>query len=96
MAFVNDIANGLPDEVIGNGPALQAIFGQKVVAALTVAVFVQGLLHIEVVAPARQFNAFVAPTGGLFGNIFDRHVGPLACEESDWTSHGVVGLFGFC
>ena len=93
MAFVDDVANCLADEVIRDGPALQAVFGQKFVAALAVTVFVEGLLNIEVVAPARQFDAFIAPCGGFFGDIFDRHVGPLACEKCNWTSHGDLWPF---
>jgi hypothetical protein len=55
------VADGLADQVVGDGPALQVVFGQQLVPAGQVAVLVQGALNVEVIAPAGQFEAVVAP-----------------------------------
>lgn len=47
------IEHELARQVIRDGPALQAMLTQKLMAPLAVAGLVEGFLHIEVIAPAR-------------------------------------------
>ena len=61
--------------------------GQEVVPAPTVTVLLQGPIHLEVVAPARQLQAVITPGGGLPGQGLQGQVGPLAGEEGN-GSHG--------
>jgi len=86
MARVNVVADGLSDEVGGDGKALQS----GLVEGLTfgVAVSLVGFGHFEVVAPAGEFNAVVAEGFGFLQDGGERQVGPLAGEEGDWTWHG--------
>jgi hypothetical protein len=56
------------------------MLGKELMAALAVGGVAQGLLYVEVVAPAWEFDAIVTPLGGFLGNDRQRQVGPLAGE----------------
>ena len=43
--------------------------------------------HVEVVAPARELEAVVAPAFRLCGELGERQVGPLAGKERDRSGH---------
>src|SRR5436853_273953 len=83
-ALVDGVADGLADEVGGDGPGFQAVFGEEVVAGFAVGgagLGVGGLHDVEVVAPAGELEAVVTEGSGLGGEGVEGQVGPLAGEE---------------
>src|SRR5690606_41730893 len=61
VAFVGVVADGLADEVVGDGPHLQVVLGEGLQLARDVVVVGDGLVDLEVVAPAGDLQAVVAP-----------------------------------
>jgi hypothetical protein len=80
VAFVDGIANCLTDEVIGYREAREIVFLEKLPTSLHVAVFIEGFLDIEMVAPTGEFNAIVAHVFDFGEKFGKRKVGPLAGE----------------
>ena len=93
MAAVDRVTDALADEVIGYRPAAQAVFGEQVVARLAVGGVAEGLADIEMVAPAGELEAIVAPFADAPGEFVEREIGPLAGEEGERAGHG--GLRGY-
>lgn len=89
VPLVDQVADRLAHQVVADGPDLEAVLGQDIVAALAVAVLFKGLVHLEVVAPAGQFQAVVPPFAGHLGQLLQGQVGPLAGKECHRSSrHG--------
>src|SRR5262249_21246023 len=76
------------DEMIRDRPALESVSREQVVPPLAVAVILERLLHVEMIAPAREFDSIVTPLAGFLADHFQGQVGPLACEQGDGSSHG--------
>ena len=83
MALIDEVAHGLADEVAGDGVTGQAVVREELPALLHVSLTGGGGVHIEVVAPAGEFEAIVAHFIGERREFFEREVGPLAGEECD-------------
>jgi hypothetical protein len=81
------VADRLADQVVGDREDLQVVFGQGLPLAVDVAVLVERLVDVEVVAPAGDLEPVVAPLGGQPAHLFERQVGPLAGEERDGSRH---------
>src|SRR5690606_30129085 len=81
------VADGLPDEMVGDRPDLEVVLLQRLQLARDVGVVGQGLVHLEVVAPAGDLQAVVAPFRGEPADLLDRQVGPLTGEQRDWPGH---------
>jgi hypothetical protein len=64
MALVDQIADGLADKVVADGITLKAVLAQDLPAALDVTVVRQRPLHVEVIPPAGELQAVVAPLLG--------------------------------
>ena len=84
------VEHELAGQVVRDRPALQPVLAQELVAALAIARVAQGLLDVEMVAPAGQLDAVIAPLAGLLGDDFQRQVGPLAGEEGHGSCHWCV------
>jgi hypothetical protein len=65
---------------------------EDIPARLDVAVVLQGLVHLEVVAPAGDLDAVVAKGLGFLAKCVKGQVGPLAAEEGDWSGHDITLL----
>ena len=91
VAQVNGGADALADQMVADRPNVEAVFGQQFANTGTVAHAVRAgrLFDIEV-APAGQFQALVAPAGGLFRQNCELQVGPLAGEEGGGSETEVV------
>ena len=87
MAFVNAVADGLADEVVGNGIAGEAVLGEEGPFLFDVIGFGEGAVHFEMVAPAGEFDAVVAHFFGEGQEVGEGKVGPLAGEKGDWSWH---------
>src|SRR3954454_3984138 len=87
VAVVDRVAYRLTDEVVAYRPALQPVALEELAAASSVARLGQRPINFEMIAPAREFQAIVAPGRTLRGNIVERQVGPLAGEERDRSRH---------
>ena len=87
MSLVDAVADRLADEVAGDGVDREVIPFERVAFGRAVAALLEGAGDIEVITPAGQFQALVAKLAGLAGEIFQRHIGPLAGEQRDGTRH---------
>ena len=87
MPGFDAVAHGLADAVIGENEHLQIVTRQQVELSLAVFVFAQGSLHLEVIAPAAEFEALIAPVVELLRQFFQRQMRPLAAKEQDRTAH---------
>jgi hypothetical protein len=83
------ISDALPDQMVADGPALQAVLVEDVPARLHVAVIFERLVHFKVVAPAGQLQTIEAPLAGFLCNVFEGQVSPLASEEGNGSCHDV-------
>jgi hypothetical protein len=87
MSRLDGIAHGLADAVIAENEHLQVVPREKIELLLAVFVFAQGTLDFEVIAPAAQFQAVVAPVAQLLRELIERQIRPLPAEEEDRTRH---------
>src|SRR3954447_10471311 len=83
VAGIDGVADRLADEMGADGPAAQAVALEQLSVRRAVAVLGQGARHVEVVAPAGQLQAVVAPLAGHAGQLGDREIRPLAGEQRD-------------
>ena len=81
------LATGLADKVVADGPAVELMLGELVFFGLDVVLLVERLAHVEVVAPAGEFEAVVAPLADHFAEFLEGEVGPLAGEQGDRPRH---------
>ena len=79
-AVVIEVADKLPDQVIADGEHLQVVLFQDIALLLAVALVGGGEGDIEMITPAGQLQAIVAPIRGLFGEYFQGQISPLSGE----------------
>jgi len=95
---VDRVADGLADEVVADGKAIQIERCEQIPLGFAVAVVGEGFVDFEVVAPAGEFEAVVAPVRCHLAERFEREVGPLSGEKCDGSWHGfgssVCPMFG--
>src|SRR5581483_761950 len=88
VPLVDDgITDALTDQVGADRKTLKAVLFQNIAAAADIAVAFQGLVYLEVIAPAGQFQAVVAPAFHFFRPRVQRQVGPLPGEKSHRSCH---------
>ena len=90
MARVDAVADRLADEMRADRQHVQVAALQDLLLRPAVAVVREGLVDLEVVAPAGELEPVEAPAAGLRGEILQRQVGPLAGEERDGARHRVL------
>ena len=81
------VADRLALEVVGDREHLEVVLLEQVELGLDVAVVLGRLPGVEVVAPAGDLEAVVAPAGGELATLLERQVGPLAGEQRDRSCH---------
>src|SRR5205814_232385 len=74
-------------EVGGDGETLQPVLVEDIPTGPRVLRLCEGALHLEVVAPAGEFEAVEAPRFRLLRERLQRQVRPLPREECDWPAH---------
>ena len=87
VAGVDVVEHALADQVVRDGEQLQVVLFEQVAFAAAVGVVGDGLVDLEMVAPAGQFESVVAEVAGLFAQRFQRQIGPLTGKERDGASH---------
>ena len=87
MPRVDQVAHRLPDEVRPEREAVQVVALEDLLDAADVVVLGERPVDLEVVAPARKLEAVEAPAAGLFRELLERQVGPLAGEKGDGSCH---------
>ena len=90
MPLVDHVEHRLADQVIADREDLQVVAVQQIALRGAVPVVVQGLVDLEVIAPASQLDAVVAKLAGLARHVLERQIGPLASEQGDGTCHAVL------
>ena len=60
MTFVDQVADGLADEMAAEGEALEAVLLEQNAFGAHIAVGLQCFLDVEVIAPASEFQSVVA------------------------------------
>ncbi len=81
------VAHGLAVEVVGDGEDRQAVLLEQVLLAAQVGVVLGGADDVEVVTPAGDLQAVVAPPRGQGTDLGEGQVGPLAGEQGDGAGH---------
>ena len=81
------VADRLADQVVGDREDLEVVLGEGGPLAVDVRLVGERLVDLEVVAPAGDLQAVVAPLGGEPADLVERKVGPLAGEERDGSRH---------
>ncbi len=74
------IADQLTGEVVANGKQFQAVIGQHRFAGLRVGGVAGGAGDVDMIAPAGEFEAVIAPGFGFFAECFEGDIGELAGE----------------
>ena len=82
-----EVAHALPDQVVADHVALQAVAVEQLALGGHVAVVGERLVDLEVIAPAGQLQAVEPPGGRLGGQLLQRQVGPLAGEQGYLSCH---------
>ena len=90
MPVVDVVADGLTDEVVGDGETSQAVVGEQFPLGFDRLGGPHGV-DIEVVAPAGEFESVVAHALGEGREFFERQIGPLAGEKSNGSGHDTRG-----
>ena len=97
VAFVDQVTDGLADEMAAECEALEAVLLEQNAFGAHIAVGLQCFLDVEVVAPAGQFQSVIAHRLGERREFGQRQVSPLSGKECDWSGHGVLmQIRGFC
>jgi hypothetical protein len=91
VALVDVVADGLADEVAGDGVAGEAVVFQQRPLVVDVFLGIGGGIDIEVVAPAGELDAVVAHFFDERGELLEGQVGPLAGEQGDGSRHRIGG-----
>ena len=88
VAIVDElIGHRLADQVVADRQALQAIGLQQLTLLAQVAVALQRLVDLEMIAPASQLQPIVAKALGLLHQLRQREIGPLPGKKCDWSCH---------
>ena len=87
MAGVDAVQHRLAHEVVADRKHLQAVPRQDFPLPAAIARIGQGLVHLEVIAEAGQFEAVESERFGQRGQCFQRQVGPLAGTQRNRTCH---------
>ncbi len=87
MAGVDVVEDRLSDEVIRDGEEFEIMPVEQLPLAGAVSVVGEGLVDLEVIPPAGEFETVITEVAGLFAQVFEFEIGPLAGEQSDGTSH---------
>ena len=83
VALVDRVAHRLPHQVVRDRKAGQAMRLEQRPLVAQVLRRGNGLVHVEVVAPARQLDTIVAHAPGEGSELRQGQIGPLAGEERD-------------
>ena len=92
VTLVDAVADRLADEMRADRENVQMVALQDLLLRPAVAVVLERLVDLEVVAPAGELETVEAPAAGLRGKILERQVGPLAGEQRDGTGHRDASL----
>ncbi len=87
MALIDAVAHRLPDEMSSERPDSEVVSVEQRANPTGVAVVGEGLVDLEVVAPACELEPVEPDRGRLGRKLLERKVGPLAGEESDRARH---------
>jgi hypothetical protein len=85
MAGIDIVTDRLPGKMRRDGEQLKVMFFQEFAARG--AVCVVGLVDLEVIAPARQFQTVIPKADGLLAHRFDAKIGPLSSKEGYGSRH---------
>src|SRR3712207_7111435 len=93
VALIYWVADGLTDQVVADGEAFEAVTLKYLPLAPYVAVVFESLVHLEVVAPAGEFQAVVAHLLGEGCEFLQGEVRPLAGKQGYGSRHSSSCLY---
>src|SRR5208282_1900425 len=91
VPFIDIVADSLSDQVVGDGERGQPIVRQKLPAIFAIILGFGRGIHIEVIAPAGEFEPVKPHALRQRSKVFQWEIGPLAGEQGDWSSHIYFG-----
>lgn len=87
MPLINVIADGLPNEMIGDRERRKTGVGQNPPAFLAIVFRFGCTVYVKMITPTGELEAIKAHFLGERCEFGERKIGPLAGEESYWSSH---------
>src|ERR671938_283389 len=87
MALVERVTYGLADKMRRHGVARKAMAVEELALTVEIVRLPKRAVDLEMIAPAREFQAVESPPGGPLGQVGERKIGPLAREQCDRTTH---------
>ena len=84
---VDVVQHRLADQVAADGEHLEVVLFQQFAFLAAVVVLVEGLIDLEMVAPAGQFQPIVSEAAAFASQFGQGQVRPLAGEHRDRSSH---------
>ena len=75
------VAHCLSDEMVGDGPDAEVVLGERGFLARQVGVVLGGQSHVEMIAPAGNFEPVISPGRRQPTDFLERQVGPLSGEQ---------------
>jgi hypothetical protein len=90
MTLINEIADCLTDQMVGNSERRETSISQDAPAFLAVICGFGGLVDVEMVAPTGKLQSVEAHFFGERRKFCERKIGPLAGEESYRSGHSYM------
>ena len=87
VTLVDVVQHRLADQVVADGEHLEVVLFQQFAFLGAVVVLVEGLIDLEVIAPAGQFQPVVSEAAAFSSQFGQGQVGPLARKYRDRSSH---------
>ena len=93
MTVVYQVADGLSHQMARNGKAGQAMITQYFPPFLAVLLGDSGFVHVEVIAPASEFETMITHVGCFCCKVWKGKIGPLAGKQGDRSCHDRVTVW---
>ena len=87
VAFINRITDALPNEMIANRPAAEIVLFEQITLLAHVAVRLQRLIDLKMIAPAGKLQAVKTPLARLLGQRLQWQIRPLSGKKRNWSCH---------
>ena len=90
MTLIDEIADGLTNQMVGNSERRETGISQNAPAFLAVVCRFGSLVDVEMVAPTGELQSVEAHLFGERRKFRERKIGPLAGEESYRSGHSYM------
>lgn len=92
MPFIDQITNGLADEMARDRLARKAVFSQQGPFLFDVIGLSEGTIDLKMITPAGEFNTVISHFPDEREQFGEWKISPLAGEKGDGSWHFALGL----